>query len=347
MPPALSNKGLATILSVVSGLAWAGPTVSGPYLSDAYGQVEFRTEGDEVTGTATGRGPCRFVPGTKVVVGELQGNVLVAHVLLCQVSGSGCEERPFHPALFVVNPQDRVLSTLIRLREGCTSPVLKDNALILKSTAPLKEARDGESEPESEPEAAPAPAASAPASPASASPASASPASASPAPAAEGAGSAALVAQARRREPEVPSLENGQRLLAAGNHAAAQTLFTHVLEKEPRNPAALVGLAASQLGLRDVSGALKTLESARSSSRPEIHFWLAYAYLRAGNRAQARDSLRRAIDRGWVPGSQPGEAMPERVLREELREDFDSLMQQRNRKRAAGREATGSGTPSP
>ncbi|WP_223753317.1 tetratricopeptide repeat protein [Myxococcus sp. RHSTA-1-4] len=295
--------------------------MSGPYLGDTYGQVRFRTEGERVIGTATG-GPCRFEPDTEVISGELQGNVLVAHVLLCQQGGSACEERKLHPALVVFNPKDRVLSAMIRLREGCSSPALKGNALVLTSTAPQD---DGDVEPEPESEAAKPPAGGAMAPPA------------------EGVGSAALVAQARRREPEIPPLEEGQRQLLAGNHAAAQTLFTHVLESDARNPEALMGLGASQLGRGDTDGALKTLERARASTRPDVHLWLAYAHFRDGNRGRARESLRKALDLGWAPGNRPLEAVPESALRGEI----EILMQQRARKRASGRDSTGSGSTSP
>ncbi|MFP2911932.1 hypothetical protein ACLESD_44310, partial [Pyxidicoccus sp. 3LFB2] len=126
--------------------------MSGPYLGDAYGQVDFRTEGGRVVGTATGGGPCRFEPGTEVISGELERNVLVASVLLCQAGGPECQPSERHPALIIINTQDRVLSALIRLRAGCTSPALKQNLqLFLKATSPQEEARDAE--PESEPEA--------------------------------------------------------------------------------------------------------------------------------------------------------------------------------------------------
>jgi hypothetical protein len=312
MPPALSNKALATVLSVVaSGLAWAGPTVSGPYLGDTYGPVEFRTEGEQVIGTATGKGGvCGFEPGTQVVKGELQGHVLVGRVLLCQM-GPSCMEKQSHPALFFINAYDRVLSALVQPPKGCRSPALKDGLLLLlRSTAPQDDSQDGEAE-EAE-AAAPSP--------------------------------AAPVA-APRPEPEagVPSLEEAQRQLAAGNHAVALRHFARLAETDDRNPAAVVGLAACQLGLGDVPGALTTLERMRASTRPDVHLWLAYAHLRDRKRPRARDALRRAMDLGWAPGNRPAEAVPEAALRE----DIEALLQQRNRKRAPGREALGAGSTIP
>lgn len=317
MPPALSNKALATILSVASGLAWAGPTVSGPYQGEPYGEVRFHTEGDRVIGTATG-GPCGFQPGTEVISGELEGNVLAAHVLLCQKGGPQCEERELHPALIIINPRDRVLSAMIRLREGCSSPALKGNALVLKFMAPPDAKGQDEEAEATRPPAPVAPAAAARGVPDGGPP------------------------SATNRPLEVPSLEEGRRQLAAGNHAAAQAHFKAVLDKEPSSPVALVGLAASQLGLGQVPQALKTLGSA-SPSRPDVHLWLAYAHLKDGKRARARDSLRKAMELGWAPGNRPAEAVPE----EALRADIQSLMKERNRKRGALRESTGSGSTTP
>ncbi|WP_164016983.1 tetratricopeptide repeat protein [Pyxidicoccus trucidator] len=329
MLPTLSNKALATILSVASGLAWAGPgpNISGPYLGDAYGQVDFRMEGERVVGTAAGKGgPCQFEPGTEVISGELQGNVLVGTVLLCQVGRPECAAREPHPALIFVNPQDRVLSALIRLREGCTSPALKQNLqLFLRATAPQEEAREAEPESDSEPE---------PESEAGAEEARA-PAATAP---------AAGVAQARQQAPEVLTLDEGQRQLAAGNHAAAQPHFEHVLRTDPRNISAVVGLAACQLGRGDADGALKTLEpAAKTSSRPDLHLWLAHAYSMDKNRFRAREVLRKLMDLGWTPGNRPAEAIPETALKA----DIEAVMQQRSRKRTPGREAIGSGSTSP
>ncbi|MFP2932314.1 tetratricopeptide repeat protein [Pyxidicoccus sp. 3LG] len=283
-------------------------------------------DGERVIGTASG-GPCGFKPDTEVLSGEFQDNVLVGTLRLCQVGGPDCEPQVQQPVLAIFNPQDRVLSALVRLPAGCGSQALKDNSLlVLKATAaPQVDGREVEAaSPEAEDEAPEAGAREAVTPPS------------------EPSSSAAQVAQARKREPEVPPLEEGQRQLAAGNHTAAQTLFEHVLEKEPRNPAALVGLAASQLGRNDVAGALRSLGAAKSSTRPDVHLWMAYAHLREGNRFKSREALRRAMDLGWAPGNRPAEAVPELALREDIKQ----LMQQ-GRKRAPSREPTGSGSTSP
>jgi Tfp pilus assembly protein PilF len=211
-----------------------------------------------------------------------------------------------------------VLSALVQLPKGCRSPALKDGLLLLlRSSAPPDESRDGEAEPD-EDAAAPAP---------------------------ESAGSAAAVAPARPREPDagVATVEDGQRHLLSGNHAAAQPIFERVLQTDALNPAATVGLAACQLHQGDVDEAVKTLERARASTRPDVHLWLAYAHLRDRNRLRARESLRKAMELGWAPGNRPAEAVPEAALRNEI----ESLLQQRNRKRAPSRESLGSGSAIP
>ena len=139
------------------------------------------------------------------------------------------------------------------------------------------------------------------------------------------------------------SLEEGQRLLLSGNYLAARSIFEQVVEADARNAAAVVGLAACQLGLGEVDGALKSLESVKVSTRPDVHLWTAYAHLRDRSRARARESLRKAMDLGWAPGNRPAEAVPEAALRD----DIEALLQQRNRKRTSGRESLGSGSSSP
>ncbi|WIG96608.1 hypothetical protein KGD87_03995 [Myxococcus sp. SDU36] len=321
MPPSLLNKGLATVLSVASGLAWAGPpTVSNAYQGDSYGAVSLRMQGDRLVGFATG-GPCGFEPDTEVLSGEFQDNVLVGQVLLCQL-GPHCEPRVNQPALVVFNPEDGVMTALFRLKDGCRSPVLKNDSFLL--LRPLS--RDADA-------VAPARAASA---------------TTAVAAAADGANSsAAQVAAGLGRQGEVSPLEEGQRQLAAGNAGVAQRHFELALSRDARNASAVVGLGASQLALNDVVRAVKTLEAGKGLGRADVHLWLAYAYLREGNRARSRESLRRAFDLGWVPAGRASETVAEQALREDIK-DLEVLMQQqRTRKRILGRPPAGAGNSAP
>lgn len=318
MPPSLLNKGLATVLSVASGLAWAGPpTVSSSYQGDSYGAVSMRMQGDRLVGLATG-GPCGFEPDTEVLSGEFQDNVLVGQVLLCQL-GPHCEPRVTQPALVVFNPDDGVMTALFRLKDGCRSPVLKDDALLL--LRPLSREADA---------VEPARAATAVAASATADGASSS---------------AAQVAAGLGRQVEVSPLEEGQRQLAAGNAGVAQRHFELALSRDPRNASAVVGLGASQLMLNDVGRAVKTLEAGKSLGRADVHLWLAYAYQREGNRNRARESLRKAFEQGWMPAGRASEAAVEQALREDIK-DLETLMQQRTRKRAPVR-PVGAGNTTP
>ncbi len=317
MPPSLLNKGLATVLSVASGLAWAGPpTVSSSYQGDGYGAVSMRVQGDRLSGTATG-GPCGFEPDTEVLSGEFQDNVLVGQVLLCQV-GPQCEPRVQQPALVVFNPEDGAMTALFRLKDGCRSPVLKNDSFLL--LRPLAHEADATE---------------------SVRPASAVATS-------DGAGSsAAQVAAGLGRQGEAPPLEEGQRQLASGNAAVAQRHFELALEKDPRNVSAVVGLGASQLALNDVARAVRTLEANRGLPRADVQLWLAYAYHREGNRVRAREALRKAFEMGWTPAGRTSEAAPEQALREDIK-DLESLMQQqRARKRGPVRAPAGAGNTTP
>ncbi|WP_426751318.1 tetratricopeptide repeat protein [Myxococcus sp. Y35] len=277
-----------------------------------------RMQGDRLVGTATG-GPCAFEPDTEVLSGEFQDNVLVGQVLLCQ-TGPHCEPQVRQPALVVFNPEDGVMTALFRLKEGCRSPVLKNDTLLL--LRPLS--REAEALEPARPAAATAVASS------------------------DGAGSsAALVAAGLGRQAEVSSLEEGQRQLLAGNAAVALRHFELALQKDPRNASAVVGLGASQLALNDVARAVKTLEAGRALGRADVHLWLAYAYQREGSRARSREALRKAFEMGWTPAGRTSEAVAEQALREELKDIEALIQQQRARKRGPVRAPAGAGNTTP
>ncbi|AKQ67120.1 Tetratricopeptide repeat domain protein [Myxococcus hansupus] len=291
--------------------------MSSSYQGDGYGAVSMRVQGDRLTGTATG-GPCGFEPDTEVLSGEFQDNVLVGQLLLCQV-GPQCEPRVHQSALVVFNPEDGAMTALFRLKDGCRSPSLKNDAFLL--LRPLSHEADA-----TEPPVRPASAVAL----------------------SDGAGSsAAQVAAGLGRQGEVPPLEEGQRQLASGNAAVAQRHFELALERDPRNASAVVGLGASQLALNDVGRAVRTLEAGRGLARADVQFWLAYAYHREGNRVRAREALRKAFEMGWTPAGRTSEAAPEQALREDIK-DLDSLMQQqRARKRGPVRAPAGAGNSTP
>ncbi|WP_238539673.1 tetratricopeptide repeat protein [Corallococcus macrosporus] len=291
--------------------------MSSSYQGDSFGTVSMRMQGDRLVGFTTG-GPCGFEPDTEVLSGEFQDNVLVGQVLLCQ-TGPHCEPRVNQPVLVVFNPEDGVMTALFRLKDGCHSPVLKNDALLLLK--PVAGAGDA---------------------------VEAARRAAAPAATAESAGSsAAQVAAGLGKQGEVSPVEEGQRQLLAGNAAVAQRHFELALSRDARNAAAVVGLGASQLALNDVARAVKTLEAGKGLGRADVHLWLAYAYLREGSRARARDSLRRAYDLGWTPSGRASEAAVEQALREEIK-DLEALMQQqRSRKRILGRPPAGAGNTTP
>ncbi len=314
MSPPHSNKALATVLSlsVASGLAWAGPPMQlGPYQAEAYGSVEFSaplnpdgTQGERVTATASG-GPCDFPTGTEVLSGELQGEtVLVGSLLLCQ-EGDGCPAQVSVPVLATYNATDRVLSALVKLREGCRSKALPGGSslVVLKSTT---------QEPEGEGENAEQPGAN------------------SPLPARvkqEGGGSATAVAEAQGASADLDALmKEGQRALSAGNFSNANGRFGLVYfkekekeTKEKENVEVLVGLGASHIGLKEFPQGFKYLEDARKlkPGRADIHLWMAYGWFLKGDQPKFRSALDLAMAKGWKPGN-PMDNVPSKALEGEL-----------------------------
>lgn len=329
MPPPHSNKGLATVLSlsVATGVAWAGPVQTGSYQAEAYGQVEVTTvtvpEGTErVVATASG-GPCDFAPGTEVFSGEMQGDrVLVGSLLLCQ-EGEGCQAQVRHPVLAIYTSTDGVLSALVRLQEGCTSKALaRGSSLVVFRGPPVRE-------PEGEDEGEDARAAPMPVVPVRA---------VTP----DGAGSAQQVAKAIA-ETDVPGLmKDGQRLLASGNYSNALAKFGSVLVVDKRHVEAMVGVAASHLGMKQPDRAFEYLDNARSlaSGRADLHLWLAYAWFQKGDLQRMRSALDSALDKGWEPGGR-AESMAMKALEGELAAARERL---RTRKR---RDGAGAGNTRP
>jgi len=326
MPPPLSNKGLATVLSlsVAAGLAWAGPPMQlGPYQAEAYGQVELSAvpgpDGTErVTATASG-GPCDLPPGTEVFSGEFQGDtVLVGTLLLCQ-EGAGCPARVSVPVLATYNATDRMLSALVRLREGCSSKGLArgSSLVVLKSTA-----REPEGEATEEAGAD------------------------SPLPVMpvrgvtpEGGGSAESVAKALAQPPDTAELmKDGQRALEKSNFSNAQASFGRVVLADKRNADALVGLAASHLGMKQYEPAFKLLDDARKvdASRGDVHLWLAYAWFQKGDSFRVRAALDQALEKGWTSSGSRVEAPVERALMGELGAAKERLRRKRQGQAGAG-----------
>jgi len=340
MLPSLPNKGLVTVLSVISGLAWAGPKLSGSYATDAYGQVEFRMDGERLVGTSSGSGgECRFAPGTEVLTGEFQGNVLVGTVRLCLQGGAECTGPQDVPVMAIYNPQSTTLSALFRLKAGCSSPALTGSQLVLRRVSDAVE-------PEEEP---PAPKAAPAGEQGAAVQDAAVPAGAAAAAQGSAASAAAMkLAETRSGAPSLrSSLEDGQVLLAAGKSGVAKTRFETALELDARNVDALVGLAACELGQGNARKALEVLERVKAgASRPDVFAWQARAYGALGDKPRALQLVRKALLNGWSPSApRPWEAQLVKELGSEIEQAKQSLP--KGKRLPLGRESMGAGSTSP
>ncbi|WP_426731683.1 tetratricopeptide repeat protein [Myxococcus faecalis] len=309
-----------TALSVASGLAWAGPKLAGPYQGDTYGQVDLHMEGERLVGLSAGSGGgCKFAPGTEVLSGEFQGNVLVATVQLClEGPPPDCVGvRPF-TALAVYNPNSLVLSAHFRLPPKCHSPGLKDSVLTLRGVRGAEPVEREEEVPAALPDEV----------------------EASLAPAKE-------AAAARPQPLGTRPVELGQNLLANGKWDMARARFEAALAEDNKDIDALVGMAASNLGSGNAVRAVEYLERIRPvpPSRPDVYAWQAYAAEQQGFKGRVVPLLRRALELNWAPESpKPWEAVLVRALAADIEQVQKAV---KNRKRAPGRESAGAGSSSP
>ncbi|NVJ20174.1 MULTISPECIES: tetratricopeptide repeat protein [Myxococcus] len=316
-----------TALSVTSGLAWAGPKLAGPYVGDTYGQVDLHMEGERLVGTSAGSGGgCKFPPGTEVLSGEFQGNVLVATMQVCLSGVPECVGARSFPVLAIYNPQTSVLTGRFRLPSGCHSPGLKDSQLLLRGQGGVPDEREDEALKESateaeegEPEPAAAPAAEAAAAPKG--------------------GAEAKAAQAQPPMVTTGHVSEGLKWLALSKWEIARPRFEAALKEDGRSVDALVGMAACSLGANNASKALEWLGriSPVPAGRPDVYAWQAYAHNMVGNKGRVAPLLRRALDQGWTPEEPKAW---ERALVNALGSDIEQV---KNRKRAP----VGSGSTSP
>jgi tetratricopeptide (TPR) repeat protein len=131
MARAAPNVGLFLLLALP---ALAAPALKGSFYGDL-GVLDFDTRpGGRVAAHFERGGACNFDPDRRIVYGEMQGDVLVGSVTLCQV-GAACHERVY-PFMGFYNAQDGTLSANIRLEASCDSPALKGKRLVLRRGTP-------------------------------------------------------------------------------------------------------------------------------------------------------------------------------------------------------------------
>ncbi len=88
------------------------------------GKVELVASGDQVSGYYLAGGGCGFEAGRRVIDAQLEGQVLVGQITLCQV-GSACQERVY-PFLAIYDQARGAFTTDLTLEGGCSSPALRN-----------------------------------------------------------------------------------------------------------------------------------------------------------------------------------------------------------------------------
>jgi hypothetical protein len=257
--------GLAALLAAAPVSAWAGVVLSGSYQADVLGRVEVSTERERLVVYATEGGACGFERRRPVLEGEFQGHVLVGQLTLC-LKGASCPAEDTLPILAFYSPLDRSLSAWVRPRQGCQSPGLGAEGLLLLQPAP---------------EAAPA------------------------APQARAGASSVARLRTEKRNPEAAkeSLEKANRLLVGMKDVRGSVAeFERSITYDDRNWVAFFGLGTAQLMLRQAPEAVDALVRARNlnAREPSIHYHLACAYSQLDDKPRAMESLRQAVKLGYA-----------------------------------------------
>lgn len=332
MSPPTSTLALAAGVCLVSGLAWAGPTLNGTFQGEAFGPIELRSDGDHLVGTAPAGGPCQRPAAQQALTGDFQGNVFLGEVTLCQ-TGDTCNPSQSYVVMLVYNVEERALGGMVKLEGGCESPALLKNGLLLLRAPDQGAALTPVTVQASERQAQ----ASVPVAP-------------------PPSGGAAQVAAQRRLEPVdvAATLKQGLSLLAQNPIGASQQ-FQLVLaqEKEKNNAWALMGMGVSYFLRRQHLDAVTFLDRARGAGSPqaraEASFWKACVKRATQESRAAQDELRRALNEGW--SAPEGNALVERELQLFANEGavYEPLLKQArgSRKRTQGRESQGAGSASP
>jgi tetratricopeptide (TPR) repeat protein len=260
--------GLAVLVAVAPGAAWAEGRPSGSYQADLWGRVELSLVRERLVAYTAGEGgACGFEPRRPVLEGEFQGNVLVGELTLC-LTGAACPAVDRLPVLAFYAPSDGTLTAYVRPRQGCQAPELGPGGLLVLQPALAEEAE--------------APAVGV---------------------GREGGSSLARL-RTEKRDPVAAkeSLEKGTRLLGAKDWSGSATEFERSITQDDRNWVAFFGLGTAQLMRGQARDAVEALDRARvlNAREPSIHYHLACAHSRLGDKRKAMDSLRQAVKLGFA-----------------------------------------------
>jgi len=273
-------------LCVTGGAAASGMKLEGAYYGPL-GHIRFSTD---ARGHVEGRyglgGPCAFDAGRPVVDGALQGNVFVGSVTLCQ-TGPACEERTY-PLLAFVTQDDGSLVADVKLDAGCDSPGLQRKRLVLEVARP----ENGLNAVGPDGKVAPASLRKKPAS-----------------------------KKAQQKQCDA-DFQRAVGLMPKNDFGGAAHYFEQALACGDQ-VVLYQGIGVAQLN-RDVpDAAMAALEKARDlavkagQDDPQIHYNLACAYVRLGDKAAAIKSLQRAVALGFADPTQLATDRDLAILRDE------------------------------
>lgn len=263
--------------------AWGAPGVAGLWSAGDLGLIEFSTSDGKVVGKLKRGGACSTRADVQVISGLFEGNVFVGTVLLCQV-GPSCEPEKTYPFLAILH--EGSLAGEVKLGTSCQSPALKLKRLnITVATAEEKLALRQETS------------------------------------------SAAQIAAAKPiskrelQEAVEKALVQAQKKMKEGDFRAAAQSFERGISYAEDNWAAHAGLGVAELNLKNTEKALASLQRALQLTKGvkvsdvelgDIHYNLACAQSRSGQRRDALASLTKAI-----------KLLPQGTMAEQLDQDRD------------------------
>jgi hypothetical protein len=253
--------GLAALIAAAPGAASAQGVPPGSYQADVLGRVELGTEKERLVAYATDGGPCHFGSRTRVLEGELQGNVLVGQLTLC-LKGPACPELEAVPILALYSPEERTLAAYVRPKAGCEAPVLGKGGLMVLRPAVAEE-----------------PAA---------------------APVRTGTPVASLRTEKRNPRAAKDALERGNRMLVEKNWSGAATEFERSITHDDKSWVAFFGLGTALMKRGQAADAVEALNRARALNprEPNLHYTLACAHSRLGDKKQALANFGQGVKLG-------------------------------------------------
>lgn len=253
---------------LICSAAWGAPALSGLWNAGELGLVEFSSVGEgKLVAKFRRGGQCNFKPDVQVLTGAFEGNVFVGTVLICQV-GTSCQPETTFPFLGVWH--ENSLSGDVKLDSSCRSPGL-DNRRLTLVVATAEEKLEVKK---------------------------------------DSGGSAAQIASqkpiSKREQQDLAekALLLGHKKMKEGDFRAAAQSFERGISYAEENWGGHFGLGVAELNLKNTDKALASLQRALQLTRNarvndaelgEIHYNLACAYSRLGQRKEALAALTKAI----------------------------------------------------